>query len=30
MKDFMIRHSQMLGLGEEDVSVLQELLGAGL
>ncbi len=30
VKDFMIRHSQMLGLGEEDVSVLQELLGAGL
>ena len=30
VKDFMIRHKRLLGLGTEDVEILQELMNAGL
>ena len=30
IKDFMIRHRRLLGLGDEDVEILKELMHAGL
>jgi hypothetical protein len=30
VKDFMIRHQRMLGLGDEDIKILQQLKDAGL
>lgn len=30
VKDFMIRHRKLLGLGDEDVDILRQLMDAGL
>lgn len=30
VKDFMIRHQRLLGLGDEDIRILQQLKDAGL
>ncbi len=30
VKDFMIRHRRLLGLGDEDVTILRQLMDAGL